>query len=89
MRISSLLVALTAITFSTSSFAADFASVDTDANGEISIEEFAEAHPNDKPEIFAAIDLNSDKMIDAEEFELATSTKGTMPTENQLNNCHP
>ena len=47
---------------------ASFDKMDADKDGKVSQEEFLKAHPGMKPEAFARIDKNGDKVITSEEW---------------------
>ncbi|KAB7613707.1 EF-hand domain-containing protein [Amylibacter sp. SFDW26] len=73
-----IILALTAATFSTAAFAADFATVDVDQDGAISPEEFSAAMPDVDSNAFLAADTDQSGTLSEEEMTTAVEN-GLLP----------
>lgn len=69
------LVTLAALTMTAAAYAAvpDFSAVDTDGNGEISMDELKAAIPDISPDKVKAADTNGDGQLDQQEYAALTS----------------
>ena len=74
-----LVMALVAVGATTSFAAAkEMSEIDVNADGVLSVEEFAAGHSEVDPALFAAIDVNEDGLIDPAEYEAATAEGGVL-----------
>ncbi|GHA50437.1 hypothetical protein GCM10008927_14370 [Amylibacter ulvae] len=64
-------VVLLAMVMGTAAFAAEFAVMDTDQDGALSVTEFATAYPDADEDLFGSIDTNTDGSLD--EIEIAAA----------------
>jgi hypothetical protein len=71
---------LTALTFGTSAFAADFDTMDADSDGVISEVEFVASYPDAATETLATIDTDGSNSIDKDELGAAIED-GLLPAE--------
>jgi hypothetical protein len=64
----------------TASFATakEMSEMDVNADGVLSVEEFAAGHSDVDPAVFATIDGNEDGLIDPAEYEAATAEGGVL-----------
>lgn len=69
-----------AMSLTGAAFAAEMSDHDTNADGVLSVEEFASAFPDIDPATFAAVDTNEDGMIDPSEYAAATAEDGPLAT---------
>ncbi len=67
--------AFASVSFAT---AAEMSDMDANADGVLSVEEFAAGHAGVDPAVFAAIDVNEDGLIDPAEYAEATSEGGVL-----------
>lgn len=73
-----LVTTLATLTFATAAMAAEMSDYDTNADGVLSVEEFAAAFADKDPSIFAAVDTNADGLIDPAEYAEATAEGGPL-----------
>ncbi len=74
------IVTLTAMLFATSSFAADFKTMDADSDGMISEVEFVAAYPETSEAALAAADIDKSGALDEAEVAAAIAA-GVLPAE--------
>ncbi|MDB4558620.1 hypothetical protein N9Z87_00080 [Amylibacter sp.] len=74
------LVLTLAAVAATASFATakEMSEMDVNADGVLSVEEFAAGHSEVDPAVFAAIDANEDGLIDPAEYAAATDEGGVL-----------
>lgn len=75
-----MMIATLAATFAAASIAsaAEMSDHDANADGVLSVEEFAAAFPDTDPAIFTAVDANEDGMIDPAEYAAANEEGGPL-----------
>ncbi len=74
-----MIMALVAVGATTSfAMAKEMSEMDVNADGVLSVEEFAAGHSDVDPAIFAAIDANEDGLIDPAEYAAATDEGGVL-----------
>jgi len=67
-----------ALAVATTGFSAEMSEMDANADGVLSVEEFAAGFTNADPGVFVAVDTNEDGMIDPAEYEAATKEGGVL-----------
>lgn len=67
-----------ALVLGTAGFAGEMSSMDQNADGVLSVEEFAAGYTNADPAVFVAVDTNEDGVIDPDEFKTATEDGGVL-----------
>ena len=75
-----LMIAAVAALVAVPALAQDMATMDTDADGMLSMEEMTASMPDMTEETFTAVDTNADGMIDEAEYQAAVDA-GTITTE--------
>lgn len=74
-----MILTLTALAATTTfATAKEMSEMDVNADGVLSVEEFAAGHSDVDPAMFSAIDANEDGLIDPAEYEAATSEGGVL-----------
>ena len=75
-----LMIAAVAALVAVPALAQDMATMDTDADGMLSMEEMTASMPDMTEETFTSVDTNADGMIDEAEYQAAVDA-GTITTE--------
>ncbi|MEM6619266.1 MAG: hypothetical protein AAF761_03155 [Pseudomonadota bacterium] len=69
---------LATLALATPSVAAEMSDYDANADGVLSVEEFAAAFADKDPAVFGVVDTNEDGMIDPAEYAAATEAGGPL-----------
>ena len=73
-----ILATVAALAFATAATATEMSDHDANADGVLSVEEFAAAFEDLDPAIFTVVDKNEDGMIDPAEYAAATAEDGPL-----------